>query len=274
MRVEDLDTPRVKPGAIEESIEILGWLGMDWDAGPTVQSEDLEPYREAMRTLAGRGLVYPCVLTRGQIEASASAPQEGVGEARFAPELRPEGVPRVFGDEDTNWRVMTDDGEVVFEDGFCGRVSVHPGREVGDFVVWTRRGQPAYQLAVVVDDFRQGVTQVVRGDDLIPSAGRQALLYEWLGYGAMPGQTHLPLVRGADGRRLAKRHGDTRISSYREGGVSRERVVGLVAYWCGMIEKRAEMSASAFCSGLEVDRIPKCDIVFSREDERWLRDGT
>ncbi len=276
LRVEDLDTPRVKPGAIAESIEILEWLGVDWDEGPTVQSDDLEPYREAMRVLAGQGRVYPCSLTRGQIEAAASAPQEGVGESRFGPELRPPAgeIPKEFGCEDTNWRLMTDEAEVLFEDGFHGRVSVNPGREVGDFVIWTRRGQPSYQLAVVVDDFRQGITQVVRGDDLLSSAGRQMLLYEALGYGGPACQTHVPLVRGADGRRLAKRHGDTRISSYREGGVRCERVVGLMAYWCGMIAEREEMSARAFCSGFELDKIPSRDIVFTREDERWILDGT
>jgi glutamyl-tRNA synthetase len=274
LRVEDLDTPRVKPGAIEESIEILQWLGMDWDEGPVVQSEDLAPYRQAMRALAGQRRVYPCSLTRGQIEAASSAPQEGVQESRFATELRPDKVPAVFDHEDTNWRLMTEDVAVCFEDGFHGRVSVNPGQEVGDFVIWTRRGQPSYQLAVVVDDFRQGVTQVVRGDDLVSSAGRQMLLYEALGYGDGPSQTHLPLVRGSDGRRLAKRHGDTRLRSYRQAGVRRERVVGLVAYWCGMTDDRTEMSAAAFCLGFELDKIPRGDIVFTREDEQWLLVGT
>lgn len=271
LRIEDLDTPRVKAGAIEETIEILEWLGMDWDEGPIVQSADLGPYRAAMRQLAEAGRVYPCALTRGEIEAAASAPQEGVHESPFPAELRPEVGPAVFADEATNWRLVVPDDPVAFEDEFYGSLSVDPAEEVGDFIVWTRRGQPSYQLAVVVDDHRQGVTQVVRGDDLLGSAGRQLLLMEALGLGAGPAYTHLPLVRGPDGRRLAKRHGDTRLSSYRAAGVRPERVVGLLAWWCGAAEDRAEMSPTEFCERFRLDRMSRRDIVFTAEDEQWLR---
>lgn len=271
LRIEDLDTPRVRAGAIEETIDILAWLGMDWDIGPMVQSEDLEPYRSAMRVLAESGAAYPCDLTRGEIKASASAPQEGSGEMRFPSSLRPEVRGRAFEREDSNWRMVTRSGAVRFEDGFRGAVEVCPEEEVGDFVVWTRRGLPSYQLAVVVDDARQGVTEIVRGDDLLGSAGRQALLYEALGVGEMPTQVHVPLVRGEDGRRLAKRHGDTRLSSYREAGVCVERVIGLIGYWCGMSARREEMSVGAFRLGFRLDRIGKQDVVFTEEDEQWLK---
>jgi glutamyl-tRNA synthetase len=163
---------------------------------------------------------------------------------------------------------------VSFEDGFRGAVAVDPGEEVGDFIVWTRRGQPAYQLAVVVDDDRQGVTRVVRGDDLLGSAGRQMLLMDALAVERRPAYVHLPLVRGPDGRRLAKRHGDTRLTSYRAAGVPPERVIGLVAWWCGARENRAPMSALAFCDAFRLDRMGPDDIVFSPEDERWLRAPT
>lgn len=270
LRIEDLDTPRVKPGAIGATIEILRWLGMDWDQGPIVQSADLDPYRDAMATLAARGLAYPSALTRAQIDAVASAPQEGAHETPFPASLRPTMVPRRFDDPGTNWRFATPAGPVAFRDEFAGPQSIDASATAGDFVVWTKRGQPSYQFAVVVDDHRQGVTRIVRGDDLLDSAARQLLLYRALGCTPEPVYTHLPLVRGADGRRLAKRHGDTRLETYRAAGVPPERVIGLVAAWSGFGPGRRPMSAAEFRAGLDLSRVPHKDVVFTPEDHAWL----
>jgi glutamyl-tRNA synthetase len=192
---------------------------------------------------------------------------------------------------------------VEFDDEFKGPQSIDPSASVGDFVVWTRRGQPSYQLAVVVDDARQGVTHVVRGDDLLDSAARQLVLYRALSEphaeawgpvapatgsadlsephtkswgpvapatgSAEPSYLHLPLVRGSDGKRLAKRHGDTRLDSYRAAGVPAERIVGLVASWCGLGPPRP-MTAAEFAAGLRLDKVPPHDIVFTREHHAWL----
>ncbi len=272
LRVEDLDTPRVKPGVIDATVETLRWLGLDWDEGPLIQSDDLGVYADAMRTLAAGGLVYPCDLTRTQIEAAASAPNEGDHEPRFDASLRPATRPRVFEDRATNWRLAVDAGPVRFEDRFLGAVTVDVCREVGDFVVWTKRGCPSYQLAVVVDDARQGVTEVVRGDDLLGSAGRQTLLYRALGLGEPPAYTHLPLVRGADGRRLAKRHGDTRLDHYRARGVPAERVLALLARWCG-VDAGGAVRAPDLIGAVRLDTMPRADITFRPEDDQWLIDG-
>jgi glutamyl-tRNA synthetase len=271
LRIEDLDGPRVKPGAIEGTVELLRWLGMDWDEGPIVQSADLGPYRAAMRSLAARGLAYPSELTRGDIEAAASAPQEGVRETVFPASLRPATECRAFDREEMNWRFTVPAGPVEFIDEFVGPRRFEPAAAIGDFVAWTKRGQPSYQLAVVVDDHRQGVTQVVRGDDLIDSAARQLLLYRALGFTPEPTYTHLPLVRGPDGKRLAKRHGDTRLDSYRAMGVPPERVIGLVAFWCSVLPRPAALSAGEFRAGLELSRIPHQDIVMTPENDAWLR---
>src|SRR5690606_34030963 len=117
---------------------------------------------------------------------------------------------------------------------------------------------------------RQGVTQVVRGDDLVRSTGRQLLLYRLLGLEPVPEYTHLPLVLGHDGRRLAKRHGDTRIDYYRELGVSAERIIGLLAYWSGVTDQRREMDTRAFGEGFNLDRLKREPVTFTKEDEAWL----
>lgn len=288
LRIEDLDGPRVKPGAVESCVALLEWLGIDWDDGPIVQSHDLEPHVEAMRRLARAGLVYPCDLSRAEIEAAASAPHDEpssiadeaaaplpVGrEARFPPERRPPLAPREFDERTSNWRFAVPIGSagvVRFDDAFAGPQSRSPADTIGDFVVWTKRAQPAYQLAVVVDDHRQGVTDVIRGDDLLDSAARQLLLYRALAFTPEPRYCHFPLVVGPDGRRLAKRHGDTRLDTYRARSVRPERVVGLLARWCGI--EADEINAREFSDRLDLATMPRSAVVMRPEDERWLLEG-
>lgn len=284
LRIEDLDGPRVKRGADRQAIDLLEWLGIDWDTGPFWQSHDLAVYRSAMDVLARAGLAYRSDLSRTEVErltaaldpsAAASAPQEGSREVRFPPELRPPLDPlraaRGFDADDATWRFVVDPGEVVFHDRFAGPQRFDVSAVAGDFIVWTRQRVPAYQLAVVVDDARQSVTQVVRGDDLLDSAARQLLLYRALSLTPEPSYIHLPLVRGDDGRRLAKRHGDTRLDAYRAAGVRPERIIGLLARWCGIIADRREMSAAEFCAGLALDTMPRTDVTFTPEDDQWLR---
>jgi len=296
LRIEDLDTPRIKPGVIDLTVDLLAWLGIDWDSGPLIQSDEPLPHVEAMEALAAKGLIYPCDLTRTQIEAAASAPQEGAHDVPFPASLRPARFPTRFTDDQPSWRLAVADQAITFTDLFCGPQSHNPATTVGDFVVWTRRdpakrGQPAYQLAVVVDDARQGITHIVRGDDLLDSAARQILLYRALGVATQPRYLHLPLIKGSDGRRLAKRHGDTRLDTYRANGVSPERIIGLVAHWCGIgtlevgsppsdagrtpgampgAMPGATMSPSEFRERLDLDKIPAHPITFTPESDSWL----
>lgn len=268
-------------------MDLLTWLGMDWDEGPVWQSADLGVYRDAMDQLARTGLAYPSALSRSDVERlgagadespeGLSAPQEGSHEVRFPAALRPpidEALrTRGFDDDAATWRFVVEPGEVSFVDRFAGACAYDISEIAGDFIVWTRQRMPAYQLAVIVDDARQGVTEVVRGDDLLDSTARQLLLYRALGLGPEPRHTHVPLVKGEDGRRLAKRHGDTRLDTYRTAGVPTERVIGLVAFWCGMVGVPEPMSARAFCDGFVVDTMPKGPITFRPEDDAWLRKG-
>ncbi len=273
MRIEDLDTPRIKAGAANQVLDTMRWLGLDFDGKPLVQSENLAPYHAALEQLLRKRLAYPCTLTRREIEAASSAPHDGEHELRFGPELRPSETDRRRTDPvpatSTNYRMLTCDLAITIDDQLMGRHVLNPFREVGDFVIWTKRGVPAYQLAVVVDDARQGVTDVVRGADLLPSAARQELLYRALDL-TPPRWWHLPLVIGQDGRRLAKRHGDTRIDAYREQGVPPQRIIGLLAFWSGVLNDRAEMSAHEFRMAFKAANLPSSPITFTQDDHQWL----
>ncbi len=294
LRIEDLDTPRVKPDAIDQIYRAFEWLGIDWDGEPITQSGDLPEHIGAMDALARAGLVYPCALSRTEIEAAATAPHAGDRERHVGPSLRPAdaGSPQQFDPSDTerNWRLIVPDEAVRFHDRFLGACEHNPFESVGDFALWTKRGQASYQLAVTVDDWRQGVTEVVRGSDLADSAARQILVRRALksaGWSpsAWDGEatyTHLPLVVGSDGVRLAKRHGDTRLDHYRELGVPPETVIGLLGFWCGLVPQREPMDAARFrsllgtCSGdgrgePDLSTIPPGNVTLTSEDDRWLR---
>lgn len=275
-RIEDLDTPRIKPGAAAELTQTLAWLGLDWDTPePLIQSADLSPYRAAIRILASRGLAYPCSLSRTDIENSLSAPQAGAHETPFPAALRPPiaGTPLdfdSFASQELNWRFVTPPGPVHFVDAFAGAQVLDASESVGDFVLWTKRGLPSYQLAVVVDDHRQHITNVIRGDDLLDSAARQLQLWRALQLQPEPAFMHLPLVLGQDGRRLAKRHGDTRVDHYRSRGVPPEAIVGLIAFWSGILPRRERLAATEFRNELVLSKIPAHPITFTDEDDRWL----
>lgn len=281
LRIEDLDGPRIKPESAADIARTLAWLGMDWDGPTLMQSDDLAPYAAAMGHLAKQGFCYPSEVSRSELAAAASAPQAGSHEAIFPLSMRPAdvGLPRVFDQPQINWRFATPTtssdapSRVAFTDLVAGPQAIDTASTIGDFIIWTKRGTPAYQLAVVVDDHRQGITHIVRGDDLLNSAARQLLLYRALGLGPEPVYAHLPLVVGLDGARLAKRHGDSRVETYRAGGVAAERIIGLCAWWSGLQPGCAlpqPISAAELVRLIDLAVMPKHPAVLTPELEQWL----
>ncbi len=266
LRIEDIDSPRIKAGAAEQACDDLRWLGLDWDEGPVVQTQRLALYEDALRRLRARELVYPCTCTRGDVERAASAPHaehEGPVYPGTCADRRSADA-AALGGRPYCWRLRAGTEAGDFEDGFRGPTRVRAAELGGDFVVWKSAGTPAYQLAVVVDDAAQGVTEVVRGDDLVPSTPRQLLLYRALGL-TPPSFAHVPLVVGPDGRRLAKRHGDTRLSSLRAASVTAEALLGLLAWSCGWGERMEPVSARELLSRFRLRTIPPRPFVLTPE---------
>ena len=260
LRIEDLDGPRIKAGADRQAIDDLRWLGLSWDEGPIYQSSRKGLYSEAVQKLLVEGNAYPCICSRREAEMAGSAPHAEDGSAVYPGTCRGryasvEQARRESGRE-PSLRFRVSDKEVEFHDQFRGLMRIDTTR-LGDFVIQKSDGTPAYHLAVVVDDAAMNVTDVVRGDDLMDSAARQILLYEALGLAdAVPRYWHLPLVIGTNGRRLAKRHGDTRLTFYRRVGVSQGRVLALLAKWCGM-ECGREATLDDLLARFDLNRVPR-----------------
>jgi len=272
LRIEDIDSPRIKPGAAEEALDDLRWLGLDWDGDIITQTERLPFYEAALDKLKERELVYPCTCTRGDIASAASAPHAeheapaypgtcAHRRAGDAPAVAREG--KAFA-----WRFRVTETPAYF-DLFRGDQTVDLAQIGGDFIVWKSAGTPAYQLAVVIDDAAMEITEVIRGDDLVPSTPRQLLLYRALGLAA-PAFAHIPLVVGEDGRRLAKRHGDPRLSALRAAGVKPEALVGLLAWSCGWIPRPEPIAARELVHLLCLEAIPPAPFVLSAERLREI----
>jgi len=234
-RMEDLDHPRDKPGAAAGAVADLRWLGFDWDEECT-QSERRPLYADALARLRAAGRVYPCVCSRKDVENAQSAPH--AGEQLFYPGTCRDRFASwedaaAFAGRPPCWRFRTTaDDMVAFDDAFAGPQRMDVAAALGDFPLARDPDGAGYTLAAVVDDAATGVTEVVRGDDLLAATPPQILLYRALGL-EPPRFFHVPLVVGEDGQRLAKRHGDTRVAAFRAAGVTPERMLGFLAQSCG-----------------------------------------
>jgi len=239
-RNEDLDAVRFRLDFVDAMFEDLRWLGLKWQEGPDVggpfapynQNARRPLYRAALERLHAAGLIYPCSRSRRDVLEAIGAPHEGAGpddEPVYPREFRPPAdapLPALGATVTVNWRLRVPDGEELsFHDGRFGPQRAIAGRDFGDFLVWRKDDVPSYQLACAVDDAAMGITEVVRGADLIKSTFRQLLVYRALGLAA-PAFYHCPLMVDETGQRLAKRHDALSLRTLRERGAKPEEITG------------------------------------------------
>jgi glutamyl/glutaminyl-tRNA synthetase len=230
LRNDDLDAIRFRLDFVDAMIEDLRWLGFVWEEPMISQSQRRPRYRVALERLHAAKLIFPCMRSRRDVIEAAGAPHEGGAddEPIYPPQFRPPAdapLPPLGETIAVNWRFRVPDGEpLAFRDGKFGGQRAVVGRDFGDFLVWRKDDVPSYQLACVVDDAELGITEVVRGADLIKSTFRQLLLYRALGWSA-PNFFHCPLLTDDRGERLAKRHDSLSLRTLRERGVTAEEIL-------------------------------------------------
>lgn len=233
LRNDDLDRDRCRSKYVDAFIEDLTWLGLNWDGPIITQSSRIDRYRQVLAVLHGKGLIFPCHRSRRDVMEAAAAPHEGVesqstDEPLYPIAFRPPidaPLPPLRATVTENWRLRVPEGLVLsFNDGCAGINTAVAGIDFGDFLVWRKDDTPSYQLATVVDDIDFGISEVVRGADLIKSTFRQLLLYRAL-QESPPAFFHCPLVRDSRGIRLAKRHDSLSVRALRAEGFKPDDVL-------------------------------------------------
>ena len=268
LRIEDLDTARCPRKYAARMLEDLRWLGLTWDEGPEVggpdgpyfQSERTVLYQAALETLTARGLVYPCFCTRAELHA-ASAPHREDGQAVYSGACRSlpaEEAARRAQTRAPALRLRVPEEIWSFTDGHMGEYREDLARDCGDFLLRRSDGLFAYQLAVVVDDAAMGVTEVVRGGDLLASTPRQLYLYHLLGL-TPPAFNHFPLLLAPNGRRLSKRDADAGLEELRPR-MTAEELLGKLAFLGGFHPSAAPCRAEELLAEFDWDRVPRQDV--------------
>ncbi|GGH68332.1 tRNA glutamyl-Q(34) synthetase GluQRS [Phaeocystidibacter marisrubri] len=260
IRMEDVDEQRSKREFADGILRDLEWLGLTWDESPVFQSERYHLYEAAMEQL--RGHTYPCFCSRNDLQSLASAPHgissEGPDYPGFCRDLSPEEVLANSREKDPSIRFRIPHRSYSYTDLIRGEMEFVPGWG-GDFIIRRSDGMWAYQLACTVDDLEMGITQVIRGADLIDSTPRQLALMDVL-QGKAPEYAHTPLWMGSDGHRLSKRHGDISLRDYRESGFSAEQLIGWMAYYSGLTPSLQSISLPELLDVFRWENIRKSDV--------------
>ena len=274
LRIEDIDPERSRDEYARLIVEDLRFLGLDWDEGegaggthgPYRQSERTPVYEEALRRLDAMGLLYPCFCSRAELHDVTRAPHASDGRLIYGGRCRNLNAherAELSARRRPSLRLCVPDETIRFVDGLCGPQAQNLQEECGDFIVRRSDGAFAYQLAVVVDDIAMGVTQVVRGRDLLDSTPRQLYLYRLLG-GQPPTYYHVPLLLAPDGRRLSKRERDLDMGALR-ARYGAEEILGRLAFLTGLRETAAPVEARALAETFSWSRV--------RRDNLYLPEG-
>ena len=263
LRMEDLDTQRTSQAFAQTLREDLLWLGLNWDEEQTPQSERSEVYDRYFEMLREKALLYPCYCTRSQLH-SVNAPHRSDGTYVYAGTCRnlSEAEKAAFS-RPPAWRVQVPDREWNFRDLLQGDQKENLLTDCGDFVVRRADGCYVYQLAVTVDDGEAGVTEVVRGVDLMSSAARQMYLQELFDF-PHPEYGHVPLLLAPDGRRLSKRDLDLDLGQLRLK-LKPEEVIGTLAASCGLLQQYEPISAKELCNIFSWEKLKKEDIYLNAD---------
>ncbi len=241
LRIDDLDTARSKENSVKQILDDLSWLGIQFDSAPYYQSAHLADYESGFSSLYVLQNVFACACSRSEIQNLASAPHGSGGSIIYPGTCRNSSVGPISNVQALAWRFKVDSGMVSFEDKIKGNFTQCLAKEVGDFVLKRKDGVFAYQLATVIDDIHLGITDVLRGEDLLDSTPRQIALFNALD-GLIPRFWHVPLKLDEFGERMAKRNGDDSLLVLREQGVKPEEVVGLLSYELGLIGENQPLS--------------------------------
>jgi glutamyl-tRNA synthetase len=283
LRIDDTDPERSTDENVQAILRGLRWLGLDWDEGPENEGEHgpyfqtrrADTYVRALETLKRNGSAYPCFCTAEELEARRGAARERGGFAGYdrtcaciataeAAARIDEGAPHV-------WRlaVPRDRDEVAFDDAIRGRLSF-PADSLDDFVLVRSDGTPTYNFASVVDDALMEITHVIRGDDHLSNTPRQMLVFEALGY-EMPVFAHLPMIWGADGKRLSKRHGATSVEAYRDEGYLPEALLNYLALLGWSLDGETTIvSSETLASAFSLDRVSSNPAIFDVDKLEWM----
>lgn len=261
LRIEDLDRQRCRPQFALQLIDDLQWLGLTSDAPITYQSQRTDIYIDAFHQLERQGIVYPCYCSRADIMASR-APHLSDGIIVYSGRCRNltrEQREMLAQERQPAWRIVVPDCDASFTDLHYGPQRCNLARDCGDFILRRADGNFAYQLAVVVDDAMMHVTQVVRGNDLMPSTHQQLFLYQALGF-PRPQYFHLPMLLSPSGRRLSKRDLDTDMQFLRQH-YSPEQLIGHIAYLSNLFDRDEALSLNELLSVFDARRLPCDDIT-------------
>ena len=261
LRLEDLDPDRCTQAWCDQVMRDLEWLGLDWDNEPVYQSRRTPAYEAAFRQLEEKRLVYPCFCTRAE-RMAASAPHRSDGQAVYdgrCRRLTAEQREDLARQRNPAWRLAVPDRASSFRDLLQGMYEENLLRDCGDFILRRSDGVYAYQLAVVCDDGDMGVTQVVRGRDLLDSTPRQLYLYGLLGL-TPPEFYHVPLLLAPDGRRLSKREHDLDMGALRERFTPAE-LTGRLAFWAGQTDRPELVTPAELAGCFEWKNVTRGDII-------------
>jgi len=283
LRIDDTDRERSTEENTQAILRALRWLGLDWDEGPEVggahgpyfQTQRSAIYREALEVLKSNGRAYPCFCTPAELEAMREAARERGGFSgydRTCRAIAPEdAAARMAANEPHVWRVKVPDtrGDIAVNDAIRGPVT-WPRDAMDDFILVRTDTTPTYMFATVVDDWRMGITHIIRGDDHLSNTPRQIVVYEALG-APVPAFGHMSLIFGADGKRLSKRHGATSVEAYRDEGILPEALLNYLAILGWSIDDKTTIfDRDTLVREFDLSRVSRNPAVWDPEKLEWM----